>query len=408
MAIERCGWLRRALRPTAKLLGSGVILGIGILLNGASESEAAVAASKQALGDMVILGYNDLGMHCMGSRFGEICILPPANTMRATVIDRSGSEPEIINEGVTISYSIPGNTTSANKTDFWTYAPALFGVNLAPNMGLFGKGMTGVMDRNVDDDWIAQGIPVTPLTDNFTENAYQLATLVVRQNNTVKAATSAVIPVSWEMHCDYCHNTPGITPETDILRKHDRLHGTTLENQKPVLCARCHADPALGAPGVTGISNLSHAMHNSHANRKMPGMAQLVNMCYACHPGTKTQCMRDMHRTKGNVCVRCHGTMAAVANPNRRPWQDEPKCGSCHNVAGHQYEEPGKLYRDSKGHGGVKCEACHGSPHAITPTIQPNDNVQAIALQGHAGTINKCTVCHRTQPNEAFFHSREH
>ncbi|MFN8219225.1 MAG: hypothetical protein U0S12_03720 [Fimbriimonadales bacterium] len=106
------------MRPTAKLLGSGVILGIGILLNGASESEAAVAASKQALGDMVILGYNDLGMHCMGSRFGEICILPPANTMRATVIDRSGSEPEIINEGVTISYSIPGNTTSANKTDF--------------------------------------------------------------------------------------------------------------------------------------------------------------------------------------------------------------------------------------------------------------------------------------------------
>ncbi|MFN8219224.1 MAG: hypothetical protein U0S12_03715 [Fimbriimonadales bacterium] len=39
-------------------------------------------------------------------------------------------------------------------------------MNLAPNMGLFGKGMTGVMDRNVDDDWIAQGIPVTPLTDN--------------------------------------------------------------------------------------------------------------------------------------------------------------------------------------------------------------------------------------------------
>ena len=32
------------------------------------------------------------------------------------------------------------------------------------------------------------------------------------------------------------------------------------------------------------------------------------------------------------------------------------------------------------------------------------DNVQAINVQGHAGTIDKCTVCHSRQPDDAFDH----
>ena len=71
-----------------------------------------------------------------------------------------------------------------------------------------------------------------------------------------------------------------------------------------------------------------------------------------------------------------------------------------------EYEQPGKLYKDSVGHSGVKCVVCHNSPHAITPTVTPADNLQMIRVQGHAGTLNKCTVCHRNQPNEAFFHRR--
>ena len=31
-------------------------------------------------GDMVVLGYNDLGMHCMNQDFSEFMILPPFNT----------------------------------------------------------------------------------------------------------------------------------------------------------------------------------------------------------------------------------------------------------------------------------------------------------------------------------------
>lgn len=54
------------------------------------------------------------------------------------------------------------------------------------------------------------------------------------------------------------------------------------------------------------------------------------------------------------------------------------------------------LYRLSKGHGGIKCQGCHNSTHAIWPNANPfaNDNVAAEQLQGHAGTLIECTTCH--------------
>lgn len=406
----KLAWQWRGKRSIQRLLLAAFPISVWafVLLGGTD----ATATTPQVLGDTVILGYNDLGMHCMGNSFSELCILPPANTMRATVINRSGEHPEIITQGVTVSYSIPGNTTSVTKTNFWQYAEQLFGVHLAPDVGLFGNGLTGSLTRTADRDWIVEGVPITPVRDDGILDPYQLATLTVRVGSVVKATTRAVMPVSWEMNCNLCHTTRGITVETDILRKHDQLHGTNLENQKPVLCARCHADPALGAPGDPNIPNLSSAMHSSHATRWPKTMPknmtrdQYANKCYFCHPGFKTQCERDMHRA-GSSCIRCHGDMAAVGDPTRRPWVDLPKCGTCHSVANHEYEEPGKRYRDSRGHGGVKCEACHGSPHSLYPTIQPNDNVQSIALQGHAGKIDTCSVCHSTPPHDPFFHRRE-
>jgi hypothetical protein len=60
-------------------------------------------------------------------------------------------------------------------------------------------------------------------------------------------------------------------------------------------------------------------------------------------------------------------------------------------------EEAGKLYRKSKGHGGLACEACHGSTHAIW-SANPNDDVAATQLQGHAGVIGECGACHQAPP----------
>lgn len=54
------------------------------------------------------------------------------------------------------------------------------------------------------------------------------------------------------------------------------------------------------------------------------------------------------------------------------------------------------LFRLSTGHGGVKCEGCHGSTHAIWPIKNSfaNDNIAATQLQGHRGTLTECTTCH--------------
>jgi hypothetical protein len=51
------------------------------------------------------------------------------------------------------------------------------------------------------------------------------------------------------------------------------------------------------------------------------------------------------------------------------------------------------------------CAACHGPPHAITPTVTPSDNLQAITLQGYAGTIDNCVVCHKQRPDDSFNHT---
>lgn len=49
-----------------------------------------------------------------------------------------------------------------------------------------------------------------------------------------------------------------------------------------------------------------------------------------------------------------------------------------------------------KGHGGLSCEGCHGSTHAIWPNKNPfsNDNKAANDLQGHSGPIIECDTCH--------------
>jgi len=347
-------------------------------------------------------GYNDLGMHCMQSDFSQMMVLPPFNTLHAQVI-RRGIEPEIMTADVTVRFTLPGNTRSSDKCNFWTHAEALLGVTLPPDVGLGGFGMSGTMTLDpVREDYVATGIPVTPIDDDGKENPYPLALITVSRDGAIVTQTQAVVPVSWEMSCFLCHITPGISTATDILQDHDRLHATTLEAEQPVFCAACHADPAVGSPGQPGISNLSAAMHGAHALR-MSAISLEVD-CYACHPGVRTQCQRDIHYSAGMTCHSCHGGMSAMGDPTRRPWQDEPRCSTCHAKPGFEFEQFDTLYRNSVGHKGVQCMSCHGSPHAITPTITGADNLQAIRLQGHAGKIDTCIVCHTSTPADPFFH----
>jgi len=238
-----------------------------------------------------------------------------------------------------------------------------------------------------------------------------------------------------------------IQTKRNVLKIHDWHQSTDLEASQPVLCASCHYSAALDLEGTgpTGDQllnpTMSATMHGFHGaltdangNPIFSSGANANDSCYQCHPGQDTQCHRGAMADGGMKCFDCHGDMNAVGG-NRTPWADLPKCQSCHtgDVQNHlngndlefaadgirlqkawrigdtsatAIEAPNSrfkenadtLYRFSKGHGGMTCMACHGSPHAIWPVTPEytNDNVAAYEVQGHTGTVIECSTCHTT------------
>lgn len=201
----------------------------------------------------------------------------------------------------------------------------------------------------------------------------------------------------------------------------------TAKSGTPILCAACHASNALGAAGVPGIRPLTQDMHTLHGPVINPSTGTSLDSattpyasCYLCHPGPQTKCQRGaMNQT---ACYDCHGNLSKVGAATRQGWLDLPSCQMCH-TGGTRYastfdstgawrsttdttfatnpDKPsaGKsLFRYSVGHGGLYCSACHGSQHAEYPSLQPNDNVYSTNLQGYAGKIVECTVCHVSAP----------
>ena len=358
--------------------------------------------TSAASGNYKILGWNDLGMHCYNRDFADLAVLPPYNNLWVQVV-KAGDPPELVTTGIRVEYFYQDNTYSVGKTNFWSYDQALFGVDLPANVGLKGKGLSGTMDLS-GDHFIAEGIPLTEFSDSAptVSQPYQLATVVVKDATTGQVLTSAqvVTPTSSEMRCDHCHGDTGIARpsiptgkvETNILQLHDEDSGTKLMASRPVLCASCHASNALSAPGKPGIKNLSKAMHEHHAE----AVPNTLDGCYNCHPGPQTRCLRDVMSTEyGMICSNCHGGMSVVSN-NPNPWLSEPRCDGCHNSG--QYNQDQPLFRLSKGHGGLYCEACHDSPHAIAPSRELNDAIKFNQLQGKNGPLKECSVCHTVVP----------
>ena len=353
----------------------------------------------QVSGDYVILVNNDLGMHCMNRDHGVLSILPPYNTLNAQVIERGDATrwPLILTTGVNLEYSIPGNTYSVGKTDFWDYDVALFGIDLPDNIGLTGNGLTGTFELS-GYFFVADGIPVTPYTDAepTVEDPYQQALVELKDPTGLVLATARpVVPVSTEINCvtSGCHSS-----EQNILFSHEIVGGFNPNNQ-PILCASCHGSPPLTGPDPGPADYFSKVIHEKHnfLDETMPG----ITGCNMCHPGPNTQCLRGTMATDFDmVCQDCHGDMRNMhtsIEEGRTPWLQEPACGTCHTSI---YGEPeGELYREAIGHGGVMCTGCHNSPHAIFPSREARDNQVMVDLQGHAGTLTDCTVCHGYTPD---------
>ncbi len=220
-------------------------------------------------------------------------------------------------------------------------------------------------------------------------------------------------------------------------------HGVVADG-KPVLCAACHASEALGAPSYGTIPQLTTSVHGFHAHVMDPDLHVTLDnsanraACYRCHPGSTTKCLRGAMggavAGDGSMemqCQSCHGSMSQVGATNRIGWFMEPNCQSCHSgtatINGGQIRftsaftdtngtvrvpadptfatNPNtpasgiSLFRFSSGHGGLQCEACHGSTHAEFPSTHLNDNLRNIAIQGHAGVMVECNSCHTAMPN---------
>lgn len=445
-----------------------------------------------------LVGWNNLGMHCMDDDYSVFSILPPYNVINCQLMDAQGrlvTDPT----GIILTYEAVAdpdgsiNTSSIGKTNFWEYSLPLFGAALPPDHGLPfpasnpGRNMPGPTNEpqfmNYDGlmKWFeAVGIPITPVDDSGQHNPYPLMRLTAKTTSgTMLATTDVVLPVSGEMDCRACHASgsgdaakpaggwvneadPARDHRLNILRLHDRhlhtqpydaalvakgypakgLEASVREQQKPVLCAACHASEALATTSFPEVKPLTQSMHAMHAEVIAPdtGMAldHIANRtsCYQCHPGSDTRCLRGAmgaavaaDGTASMQCQSCHGSMSQVGAHTRTGWLDEPNCQQCHTGSATQnngqlrytsvFESNGtprvpvsqmfatnpntplagkSLYRFSKGHGGLQCSACHGSTHAEYPSSHRNDNVQNIAAQGHAGTLSSCTSCHASMP----------
>ena len=159
-----------------------------------------------------------------------------------------------------------------------------------------------------------------------------------------------------------------------------------------MLCAECHGSPILGTTGPGSANKyLSYAIHIFHYDQNIA--------CYDCHPGTTTLANRSTaHTTDNGNCTICHGSLtdlAATISNGRVPWVTEPKCVNCHTFVA-EVNTGSALYRNSLGHGGLSCPACHGPAHAQVPSSKDADNSQALQYQAKVMSLGSCKVCHST------------
>jgi Viral BACON domain len=349
------------------------------------------------------------------------------------------------NAAQAMNFSTADNTWLAEgipMTPFADAAAAPYPKNYFPMMRLVAKNSSGTVIASTDI--------VLPTSDEMScsvchastssSSAAQPAGGWVNNSDVAKDVKLNIL----RKHDDRFKNVASFLSAVGPLGYSSSGLEATANTIKPVFCDNCHASNALAKPGVAGIPALTTSMHSLHSTVVNPATNQPMessatrDSCYLCHPGPNTQCLRGAMGTLKNAggggnaieCQSCHGPMSSVAVATRKGWLDEPNCQSCHTgtatsnagqIAYTSVFSSGatvrtvtdttfatnpntpaagiSLYRYSSGHGGLQCEACHGSTHAEFPTTVPNDNVQSTNLQGHVGALAECTACHSSVPS---------
>jgi len=100
-----------------------------------------ISAAPSLAAEWQVIGWNDLGMHCMdGTDFSVFSILPPYNTIHAQVIHNG--QLVVSNTGLSVTFEAVAdptgsiNTTSAGKINFWEHVADMFGAQPPDDTGL--------------------------------------------------------------------------------------------------------------------------------------------------------------------------------------------------------------------------------------------------------------------------------
>jgi hypothetical protein len=371
----------------------------------------ALALSTSAAQNQ-ILGWNNLGMHCMDSDYSVFTILPPYNTIEAQLIVNGALVTN--GTGYSVTYEAVAdpdgsiNKSSIGKGNWADFETILYGAPLGftADLGLAGWNMPGPLNTpqtmlfenfnapaagvSTPVNWFrAEGIPLTPYDDAGNKNPYPMMHLVARDaGNNIIAASDIVLPVSDEMDCRACHgaNTQsaampagGWITDTNKIREY-RLNILAVHDDRefanhpalfaealaarglnpagllatsvgghPILCASCHASEALGLASFT----------SSQGNGTVPPLTASV---HTKHAGVMDPTLNVTLNAANNrsACYRCHpgsttrclrGAMgSAVASDGSMAMQ----CQSCHGNMAH-VGSPNRVGWFME----PKCQSCH-------------------------------------------------
>jgi len=367
------------------------------------------AASNQ------ILGWNNLGMHCMDSDYSVFSILPPYNTIEAQLIVNGRLVTN--GAGYTVTYQAVAdpsgsiNQSSIGKGNWLEYAPQLFGA-VAGDQGLpFPSPVTfwmpgasntpqGMMfeQTNVPAtgvftpvNWFhAYGIPITPYDDAHNKNPYPMMRLIAKSGATPIATNDIVLPVSDEMDCRACHASgsqaaaqpaggwvwDGIQERDfrlNILRLHDEHQ---FAEHHDVYVAALASQPGNGKHfnpqglyrGVVADNQpvLCAACHASEAlgGGGYPGIPPLTASVHGFHAHVLDPVLNVTLDSSANrqACYRCHPgsttkcLRGAMGGAIAADGSMEMQCQSCHgnmSLVGTPFPQRVGWFMEPK------CQSCH-------------------------------------------------
>lgn len=175
-----------------------------------------------------------------------------------------------------------------------------------------------------------------------------------------------------------------------------------------MVCQDCHGQGT--QVGADFTASFPTQPGNSHPDLRVPWAEE--PRCQSCHVGDVNQ-VRDLMASGALADTALHARDKSGNTDGLRlelayALSDHKANGGADRLTlldfpGSRFASNLPLYRLSggddgagKGHGGLSCEGCHGSTHAIWPNANPwaNDNKTAMDLQGHTGTLVECTTCH--------------